>query len=136
MFTTTIFTLLTLIVVIVHGFAVTGTQGGVNNLTGSRPLRMDIEKFKYAGPAWDLYILALQHFYQTNQSEQLSYYQIAGEQPIPGCLRHVLKNLQSRYSWLPKCRLGRRHWQWRRCGILYAWLDTFPDVAPSLSSAL
>ena len=60
-------------------FAVLGTQAGVDNSTGQRPLRVEINQFKYAGAAWDLYILALREFVAANQSEQLSYYQVAGK---------------------------------------------------------
>ena len=55
-----------------------GTQGGVNPGTGERPFRQEIGKLQASGPAWDLYILALQRFQQSDQAQQLSYYQVAG----------------------------------------------------------
>ena len=71
--------LLALVISTARGFAVIGTQGGVDGNTGFRPMRIDINQFKLAGPAWDLYIQALQQFLATNQSGQFSYYQIAGK---------------------------------------------------------
>ena len=59
-------------------YVVGGTQGGVNPDTGERPFRQEIGKLQASGPAWDLYILALQKFQQSNQAELLSYYQVAG----------------------------------------------------------
>ena len=61
-----------------NAVAITGPQGGVNNVTGQRPFRQDISTFKDSGPAFDLYILSLQQFQQQNQSALLSYYQVAG----------------------------------------------------------
>ena len=58
--------------------AVNGTQGGVDEVSGFRPFRFEISSFQSMGPAWDLYILSLQEFMQKNQSDPLSYYQIAG----------------------------------------------------------
>ena len=63
---------------ITRAVVVSGTQGGVDNTTGVRPMRVDINQFKTAGAAWDLYILSLHQFFSTSQSQQLSYYQIAG----------------------------------------------------------
>ena len=61
-----------------YAFAITGLQGGVNAATGERPIRQEISVFQYAGPAFDLYILALQQLVQRDQADQFSYYQIAG----------------------------------------------------------
>lgn len=41
-------------------------------------MRQEIQTFRKAGPAWDLYVLALQRFQQQEQSSQFSYYQVAG----------------------------------------------------------
>ena len=65
-----------------NAIAITGSQGGVNNVTGQRPSRQDISTFKDSGPAFDLYILSLQRFQQQNQSALLSYYQVAGDVPL------------------------------------------------------
>ena len=59
-------------------YAITGPTGGVNVNTGERPFRQEISNFQNSGPAWDLYILAFQKFTQTDQAQQLSYYQVAG----------------------------------------------------------
>ena len=59
-------------------FAITGLQGGVNAATGERPIRQEISTFQQAGAAFDLYILSLRQFMQRDQSDPLSYYQIAG----------------------------------------------------------
>ena len=65
-----------------NAVAITGSQGGVNSVTGQRPFRQDISTFKNSGPAFDLYILSLQQFQQQNQSALLSYYQVAGNVPL------------------------------------------------------
>ena len=59
-------------------YAITGSQGGVNQYTGERPFRQEFSSFKTSGPAFDLYILSLQLFQQHNQSILLSYFQVAG----------------------------------------------------------
>ena len=61
-----------------ESYAITGPTGGVNTNTGQRPFRQEISTFQTSGAAWDLYILAFQQFTQTAQSQQLSYYQVAG----------------------------------------------------------
>lgn len=61
-----------------YAFAITGLQGGVNAGTGERPIRQEISTFQQAGAAFDLYILSLKQFMQRDQSDPLSYYQIAG----------------------------------------------------------
>ena len=85
MFVTTILGLLTLLstsfvnaIVVVNG-----TQAGVDPSSGFRPLRIEINQFQHAGPAWDLYILSLQQLQAQNQSAQLSYYQVAGIHGYP-----------------------------------------------------
>ena len=65
-----------------NAVAITGSQGGVNDVTGQRPSRQDITMFKDSGPAFDLYILSLQRFQQQNQSTLSSYYQVAGNGPL------------------------------------------------------
>ena len=61
-----------------NSYAITGPMGGVNTNTGERPFRQEISTLQRSGAAWDLYILAYQQFAQTSQSQQLSYYQVAG----------------------------------------------------------
>ena len=58
---------------------VTGATGGVNRETGERPFRQEFSTFASSGPAFDLFILAFQRFQQANQSDVLSYYQVAGK---------------------------------------------------------
>ncbi|KAL9617896.1 MAG: hypothetical protein Q9160_007323 [Pyrenula sp. 1 TL-2023] len=74
--------------------AVTGVSAGVNAATGARPFRTEINSFSQSGPAFDLYIQALQVF--SNQSGDLSYFGISagihgfplqawdGVNPLPG----------------------------------------------------
>lgn len=62
---------------------VTGATGGVNLKTGERPFRFEITKFADSGAAYDLFILALLQLQHTNQSEPLSYFQIAGIHGYP-----------------------------------------------------
>ena len=61
-----------------HAFAITGNKGGVNPATGERPVRMEISTLQHEGPAFDVYVLALQQFMEQDQSHPLSYYQISG----------------------------------------------------------
>lgn len=75
-----------------YAFAITGLQGGVNVATGERPIRQEISVFQYAGAAFDLYILALQQFMEQDQTDQFSYYQIAGR---PAGFSAIEKSLQS-----------------------------------------
>ncbi|MCJ1361156.1 hypothetical protein MMC16_000253 [Acarospora aff. strigata] len=58
--------------------AITGPKGGVNSATGQRPFRQEISSFQNSGPAFDLYILSFQRFVQQNNTNLLSYYQVAG----------------------------------------------------------
>lgn len=61
-----------------NSYAITGPTGGVDGSTGQRPFRQEIFTLQNSGAAWDLYILAFQKFTQTDQAQQLSYYQVAG----------------------------------------------------------
>ena len=61
----------------VLAFQITGVQAGVD-LSGARPARQEINNLATSGPVFDLYVLALQAFQNVNQSDLLSYYQIAG----------------------------------------------------------
>lgn len=60
--------------------AVTGVSAGVNKATNERPFRQEINSFSQSGPAFDLYIQALQIF--QNQSGNLGYFDISGTLPI------------------------------------------------------
>lgn len=51
---------------------------GINPHTGERPFRQEFSTFKDSGPAFDLYILSLLRFQETDQQYQLSYFQVAG----------------------------------------------------------
>ena len=59
-------------------FAITGISAGVNPSTGARPFRQEFSTFQTSGPAFDLYIQALQNLTSKAQSEKLSYFQVAG----------------------------------------------------------
>lgn len=60
-------------------FVLTGVHAGVNNETGQRPFRQDIQNFKGSGPAWDLFLLSLQKFQLSKQDDVLSWYQVSGK---------------------------------------------------------
>lgn len=63
----------------IKAVAITGPQGSVNSATGQRPFRQEISTFQNSGPVFDLYILSFQRFVQQNQTNILSYYQVAGK---------------------------------------------------------
>jgi tyrosinase len=67
----------------VAAIEITGATGGVNYATGERPSRQEISTFVASGAAYDLFILALRQLQSTNQSEPLSYFQIAGIHGYP-----------------------------------------------------
>lgn len=58
--------------------AITGPQAGVNTDTGERPFRLEFSVFRNSGPPFDLYIQALYYFTQEDQSNELSYFSVAG----------------------------------------------------------
>ena len=62
-----------------NAIQVTGATGGINATTGARPFRYDIDDLSKSGAAWDLFVLSLDHIQQLNQSDPLSYFQIAGK---------------------------------------------------------
>ncbi|KAL8988921.1 MAG: hypothetical protein Q9177_002084 [Variospora cf. flavescens] len=64
-----------------NAIAVRGIQAGVDPRTGRRPFRQEFSTFKNSGPAFDLYILALQRFQQRDQTNPLSYFGVAGISP-------------------------------------------------------
>lgn len=67
------------LVVGVGTVSIKGLQAGVNTVTGERPFRQEFSIFQNSGPAFDLYIQSLYYFMQEDQSELLSYYQVAGK---------------------------------------------------------
>ena len=62
----------------VESFKITGAVSGIDPVSDSLPTRYEINDFATSGPAFDLYILALQSIQDQDQSELLSYFQVAG----------------------------------------------------------
>ncbi|KAH8666673.1 hypothetical protein BX600DRAFT_436061 [Xylariales sp. PMI_506] len=57
---------------------VMGLTTGISSATGERPARQNINVLQAtAGPAWDLYILALSDMQTVSEGDELSYFQIA-----------------------------------------------------------
>lgn len=54
---------------------VTGIQG-----TGTQP-RLEIRQLEKNADQWNIYLLGMARFMRSNQSEKLSYYQVAGKLP-------------------------------------------------------
>ncbi|KAI4171467.1 MAG: hypothetical protein LQ343_004205 [Gyalolechia ehrenbergii] len=73
----------TALAILGNAVAVRGIQAGVNPRTGRRPFRQEFSTFKNSGPAFDLYIQALQRFQQRDQTALLSYFQVAGIHGVP-----------------------------------------------------
>ncbi|KAK3311781.1 hypothetical protein B0H66DRAFT_609094 [Apodospora peruviana] len=62
----------------------TGIKAGVNQQTGERPARLEINDFHAkGGPAWDLFIQALTAIEAAPENDLLSWYQIAGIHGLP-----------------------------------------------------
>jgi tyrosinase len=59
-------------------YQITGPTSGVNVQTGERPSRQDLRNLQGSGPAFDLYIQALQMFQEADQRDLLSWYSVAG----------------------------------------------------------
>jgi tyrosinase len=70
---------------ICQAYAITGVSAGVNPDTGERPFRLNLKDFQYSGPPFDLYIQALSRFQADDQSNLLSYYEVAGAFCVPRC---------------------------------------------------
>ena len=64
---------------LVNAFAITGISAGVNQVTGERPFRQEINDFAQSGAAWDLFVLAFRQLQQTSQNNTISFYQIGGK---------------------------------------------------------
>jgi len=62
--------------------AIPGVSAGQSN-SGQRPFRQEFMKFAASGPAFDLYILALQQFQAQDQVQTLSYFQVSGIHGLP-----------------------------------------------------
>ncbi|KAL0467683.1 hypothetical protein QR685DRAFT_366309 [Neurospora intermedia] len=63
---------------------VVGVKTGVDSKTGQRPIRRNInDLYARGGPQWDLYILALSEMQAMNESEELSYFSLAGIHGLP-----------------------------------------------------
>ncbi len=112
--------------------AITGPQGGVDSATGQRPFRLEISTFQNNGPAFDLYILSFQRFVQQNQTNILSYYQVAGKRSLILFAWTMISNNVNRNSRPSVCRLGWCQWAVRK-RLLYTQLHSFPNMAPPLS---
>jgi hypothetical protein len=59
-------------------YAINGIQSG-SGPNGSLPLRLEIRELEQDSTMWALYILGLDMLQYTNQTEMLSWYQIAGK---------------------------------------------------------
>lgn len=64
-------------------FKITGATGGVDPSTGARPFRQEINTFATSGAPYDLFILALRQLQSTDQTQPLSFFQIAGIHGYP-----------------------------------------------------
>ncbi|KAM0331684.1 hypothetical protein ACHAQA_003363 [Verticillium albo-atrum] len=60
-------------------YPVVGARSGINSLTGETPARRNISAlYQEGGPQWDLYVGALTAMQEANETDPLSYFQIAG----------------------------------------------------------
>jgi hypothetical protein len=60
-------------------YAITKNNGGINTQTGAVPDRLEINTLaSQAGPQWDLFVVCLAELQARPQSQQDSWYQIAG----------------------------------------------------------
>uniref|UniRef100_A0A093V313 tyrosinase n=1 Tax=Talaromyces marneffei PM1 TaxID=1077442 RepID=A0A093V313_TALMA len=82
---TTLYHLATLITLSkqIAGYGITGLSGGVNTATGERPVRRDLRDLQSSGAAFDLYVQALAQFQADDQSDLVSYYEVAGIHGYP-----------------------------------------------------
>ncbi|KAK0628971.1 hypothetical protein B0T17DRAFT_488166 [Bombardia bombarda] len=63
---------------------VVGIKTGIDTTTGRRPARQNInDLYARGGPQWDLYILALSSLQAVNETDELSYFRIAGIHGLP-----------------------------------------------------
>ncbi|KAM0286759.1 hypothetical protein ACHAQH_000779 [Verticillium albo-atrum] len=60
-------------------YPIVGARSGINSLTGETPARRNISAlYQESGPQWDLYVGALTAMQEANETDPLSYFQIAG----------------------------------------------------------
>jgi tyrosinase len=71
---------------------VTGIQG-----TGTQP-RLEIRQLEKNADQWNIYLLGMNRFMRSNQSEKLSYYQVAGKLRYPQS-SHIQSLTSGRNSW-------------------------------------
>lgn len=116
-----------------RGFAITGISAAVNNVTGERPFRHDINELYMSGPAWDLFILALRDFQQVSQDNPLSYYQVAGK-AVDVVVENQFDEIY-RNSRPPTDSMGWCNRPWRLFGILCPRGSDISYMAPSLHGA-
>ena len=87
--------------------AITGATGGVDPISGQRPMRQEFSTFQNSGPAFDLYIQAFKQFVEQNQTDLLSYYLVAGESSSCSILLDLLIDTKARNPWPSVHILGR-----------------------------
>jgi len=83
---------------------------GVTTVTGITGLgvqpRLEIRELQQNEDQWNLYLLGLARFQAVNESEKLSYYQIAGQPVSPlACMGSLI---WTRHSWTSLCSMGWR----------------------------
>ena len=117
-------------------YPVTGiqTSSGTNE---SVPLRREIRQLEQDNITWNLYILGLDLLQYTNQTEMLSWYQIAGTSVLNPSWR-TTANYSSRNS---RTTLGafqwcRAHLRKRGQWILHSSLDYISNLAPPISRSV
>ncbi|KAK1502932.1 hypothetical protein CTAM01_04921 [Colletotrichum tamarilloi] len=60
-------------------YPIVGVRSGINMRTGEMPIRRNINTIhEEAGPQWDLYIRALMAMQDANETDPISYFQVAG----------------------------------------------------------
>lgn len=118
-----------------NAYAIRGIQVGVDTKTGRRPFRQEFSTFKNSGPAFDLYILALQKIQSQDQNNPLSYFGIAGEPSKSAFVPFDSADLSSRHPWRSFPGLGRSQWR-QLCRVLPARKHTVPYMASTLPGTL
>ena len=116
-------------------YAVTGVHTG-SGQDGSAPIRQEIRKLKQDNTTWTLYILGLDMLQNTNQTEMLSWYQIAGISVLE--FQGTIADRPPRHSWatLPTLRWSTTRARRRGERILHTCLDPLSNVASSISRSL
>lgn len=100
--------------------------------TGAVPLRREIRDLQKNFPdQWNVYLLGLKDFQETDENDPLSYYQIAGREPsmIRSQWQQPVANIhRARYPW-PSIQGVERCGGQRYHGVLHSLLNPFPNVA-------